>query len=712
MLARVTTGSGLRGALQYDLSAAKNGEPRGQWVAGSMIGTSREMARQAAAFRALRPDCRKAILRVSLSAAPQDGFLTEKKWSEVATDFLTEMGIDPQQHAWVAIRHPDLNKFGQPHDHIHLSVVRVSAAAQLWNQEFSAKRAIKATEILEEKHRLEAHAREPPDRRRPQKNEQEMKNRKGNIQMPREKITNAIDAVLAKHPEGLEFEAFKNEMDKRGVNLRAAVTQTGRLQGFSFEAEGIAFPGSKLGSDYGLSGLLQRGVRPPRDDAKLKPDTKAPKPVAADNVINPRSTQTARAAQQPQASQIVAAAKKKEQQAEDQEEMADDGPSPKTIAARQYRDQQHRRRMQLAQDKVTSSKFAKSLGLFAEAISHFTIEMICRFLEWLRDWLLQKLGVSVTQRVTSSPNGRRRVELQPDTDKIIEVEAKLIEPQPAPLSLDYRLGQAAEFVEQATRAANEKNFENLPGLGSEGRAELIAELQKPVPLEPVAEFPYMLVKKLNELEKCLVDHRRAAAAATAEIEKANTSASWAEMEEIRGELDELQIGNDAWLNDHPFQAKLGAFGPNADAIKKKKEELRTMRLKDEADSGKRKAEAAPKIKALETEEKATAAAVTAAKSEFFESAAQSRAFDDDPRLGQLPIEVPKRVQTLVQSVTTRMSGMGEPDIRSQIKSVREALGEWDEAAKTPLPSAPKSLQKDEQKEKQEQGPEDGFEVPR
>ena len=79
MLAKVTSGSGLRGSLAYDLSLAKNGEPRGQWVAGSLIGSAREMARQASAFRALRPDCRKAILRVSLSADPQDGFLSEKK---------------------------------------------------------------------------------------------------------------------------------------------------------------------------------------------------------------------------------------------------------------------------------------------------------------------------------------------------------------------------------------------------------------------------------------------------------------------------------------------------------------------------------------------------------------------------------------------------------------------------------------------------------
>ena len=712
MILKIVIGRGARGLLNYIAQLSKSpahhpqltqkrGEPKPSApptfsnFAGS---TPRQIAAEFSALRLLKPGLNKAVGHLIISPGPNDRALTRGEWQAALQIALQGHGASGAPHAaWL---HSDTDN---PHLHVFFS--RILPTGQVVSDSQSYQKNCAAAREIEKELQMETLNSTPapdvPGDRQAAANALKRDERLGLKPLNQAEIR----AALAEARDLTEFES-----KLKALGVEAEFSRRGQNQ------EVFGWKLRRIGdSTWAKASTLAKDLSWPNIQHRFQ-DAPAPKPLPADEFINAQPAQPAQAAQQLQASQIAATAKKKEQRQADAQEMADasgttvdGGPSPKTLADRRFREVQHQRRMQAQRDKVTSSSFAKSLGLFAEAISHFTLEMICRFLEWLRNWLLQKLGLTTTQRVTSSPNGRQRVELAPDTERIIEAETRVIEPQPEPLTLDYRLQQAAKFVEQATRAVEEKNFENLPGLGSEGRTELVAELQKPVQREPVVEFPYMVVEKLNELEKCLVHHRRAAAAATAEIEKTNTSSGWAEMEELRGELDELQIGNDAWLNDHPFQAKLGANGPNADAIKKKKEELRKMRLKDEADLAKRKAEAAPKIKALEAEEKATAAAVTTAKSAFYQSAAQSRAFDDDPRLGQLPVEVPKRVQTLVQSITTRMSGMGQPDIRSQIKSVREALGEWDEAAKTPLPRAHKPLLKEEHEERPD---DDQFEVPR
>jgi hypothetical protein len=247
---KVTTGAGLRGALSYDL-LGRAGEPRGEWIGGTLIGSPREMSRQAAAFRALRPDCRKAIWRCSLSLPPRDGRVSAARWETLIKDFMTEMGI-PLEAAWTAVRHAD-----RDHDHVHFTLLRTLPDSTLWNQEHSARRAIKACQVLEERHQLSQHSRDPPARARITTVEREINNRTGKG-MSRKIIQDAVDRAIKNHP-GLSFQELQQQLAAEGIQAEAYAPK-GRWAGVTYTHAGIKWAGSKLGTDYSPAGLTKRGL--------------------------------------------------------------------------------------------------------------------------------------------------------------------------------------------------------------------------------------------------------------------------------------------------------------------------------------------------------------------------------------------------------------------------------------------------------------------
>lgn len=94
----------------------------------------------------------------------------------------------------------------------------------------------------------------------------------------KETIQNKVDAFFKSETE-LTFENLQQKLLEKGVEIRDAKTQKGRLQGFSYfdQKSGVAIPGSKLGSDYSL-GLLARGLKynQKEEHAEVKPDAKIP----------------------------------------------------------------------------------------------------------------------------------------------------------------------------------------------------------------------------------------------------------------------------------------------------------------------------------------------------------------------------------------------------------------------------------------------------
>jgi hypothetical protein len=271
MIAKISVGKGLRGALNYDFSHSKDGQPRARLVAGSLNGTPRQMAEQAAPFRALRPEIKNPIWRCSLSLPPAERQISDSDWQKIAQNFLEEMGADPTKFAWCAIRHDD-----RDHDHIHISLVRIQSDGQLFDRARDVPRAIAATKKLEQKHQLLTHPRPGDDRPRSTDSPTQPNQTKGKKMSVIQKIQTAVDQILIDHPK-IDFAELKDELKKRGIVIEAARTKSGKLQGVRYQInsdDGKSSPpisGSAIGRDYSL-GLAERGVDFDQSADELPPE--------------------------------------------------------------------------------------------------------------------------------------------------------------------------------------------------------------------------------------------------------------------------------------------------------------------------------------------------------------------------------------------------------------------------------------------------------
>lgn len=90
MIAKAIKGKGFRGALEYELS-----KEEGRVIDTNMEGVGpREQAREFGAIRKLRPNWSRAVLHVSLSAAPGE-MLTDDQWREIGQRYLHGLDWTP-----------------------------------------------------------------------------------------------------------------------------------------------------------------------------------------------------------------------------------------------------------------------------------------------------------------------------------------------------------------------------------------------------------------------------------------------------------------------------------------------------------------------------------------------------------------------------------------------------------------------------------------
>jgi hypothetical protein len=256
MKAKVTRGGGFKGALNYafDQGKAAAGDKHAERVGGNMSGLDpQELSAEFAVVRQLRPDIEKPVWHCSLSL-PAGERLDSERWAAVAEDFMKRMELDPEKHPYVAVRHGDTK-----HDHIHIIASRVGLDGQVWHGKWEARRAIEATQELEKAYGLkltpglgEAKA----ERKASTTDEIGMAGRRGE-QTPRQRLQQTIDEAVKDAPNAAEF---AQRLEAAGVTVRANVASTGRMNGFSFEVDGLAYKGADLGAAYKWKALQDRGV--------------------------------------------------------------------------------------------------------------------------------------------------------------------------------------------------------------------------------------------------------------------------------------------------------------------------------------------------------------------------------------------------------------------------------------------------------------------
>ena len=246
MIAKSVKGKGFRGALEYDLT-----KEQGRILDTNMAGsTPRELAAEFGEIRKLRPTLGKAVLHVSLSAAPGEK-LTDSQWREIGSRYLVGMGLDANQY--VMTRHTDTE-----HEHIHIVANRIRYDGSVTSDSHDWRRQEGVMREIERDFGLQAVApsREAM-RHAPTKGEIERMVRTGEAST-RSRLQQLADAVI----EGCRsFTEYQARLEAVGVELVPVVQLGGaKLSGLSYRLDGVTMKGSDLGRGYSPAGLAKRGV--------------------------------------------------------------------------------------------------------------------------------------------------------------------------------------------------------------------------------------------------------------------------------------------------------------------------------------------------------------------------------------------------------------------------------------------------------------------
>lgn len=246
MIAKMVKGRGFRGVLEYGLTKEK-----GRVIDSNMAGQNpRALAAEFGAIRKLRPHLGKAVMHVSLSAAPGEK-LTDEQWREIGQRYLRGMGFKDNQ--FVITRHTDTE-----HEHIHILANRITHAGKVVSDGQDYQRQETILREIERDYGLQRVAPSiEAERKAPTKGEIEAHARTGQPST-RQQLQQLCDAAAK---DCGSFTEYQERLEAAGVEL-APVAQLGgaKLSGLSYRLDGVTMKGSDLGKGYTAAGIQKRGI--------------------------------------------------------------------------------------------------------------------------------------------------------------------------------------------------------------------------------------------------------------------------------------------------------------------------------------------------------------------------------------------------------------------------------------------------------------------
>ena len=247
---KIKRGKQFAGVVLYSLKSGSHHKITPYIIGGNMTGsTAAELISEFEGTRLLRPGVAKPVWHNSLRL-PKGETLSVRQWAAFADDYMTRMGFT-ETHLRCYIMHDDSD--GQ---HIHIIANRINMiGGTLYlgkNENLISTRIISE---LEKVHKLTqttpANSGHRQEKRKPSRNELMMAERT-TTPCPRSTLQSLIDNALTGRPDLLTFITM---LEKEGVNCKPNIASTGKMNGFSFQYQGIAFKASQLGKKYGWSSL-------------------------------------------------------------------------------------------------------------------------------------------------------------------------------------------------------------------------------------------------------------------------------------------------------------------------------------------------------------------------------------------------------------------------------------------------------------------------
>jgi len=268
VIAKLSKGRGFRGALEYDLR-----ESKGYLLHTNLSGRdAREMSAEFGQVRALRPNLKRAVVHVSISAALGES-LSDDQWQQVGLRYIEAMGFSNSQ--FVITRHHDTE-----HQHIHVLANRIAMDGEVVSEANDYRRQEALMRELEQQFRLQpVHNSSDAPRKSPRKGEIEHSLRTSEAST-RLQLQEIVDLAT----QGCTtFAELAERLNAAGVQLIPVTQKSGeKLAGLSFRLNDVVLKGSDLGKGYTPAGLQKRGIgySKDRDLRALSPPLPSPSPAA------------------------------------------------------------------------------------------------------------------------------------------------------------------------------------------------------------------------------------------------------------------------------------------------------------------------------------------------------------------------------------------------------------------------------------------------
>ncbi|AFI89749.1 relaxase/mobilization nuclease domain-containing protein [Pectobacterium parmentieri] len=292
---KIRRGKAFAGVVLYALKPGSHHQCTPYVIGGNMLGDiAGDLIAEFNTTKTLRPDVVKPVWHNSLRL-PKSEALTDAQWSEIADDYMSRMGFS-ETHLRCYVLHDD--EAGQ---HIHIIASRIDLTnGTLYlgkNENLISTRIIQQLECdysltrtkgpelvaspspspspspaspfppsLSRKSLPQKQMGATPKPKKLSRNEAMMEKYKGEPS-PKSVIQKALEVLLAGKPSTTEFVA---QLVARNITVVPNIASTGKMNGFSFEYQGIAFKASQLGKGYSWSTLQDKlDYQPERDNAFL-----------------------------------------------------------------------------------------------------------------------------------------------------------------------------------------------------------------------------------------------------------------------------------------------------------------------------------------------------------------------------------------------------------------------------------------------------------
>ena len=249
LIAKITHGSNPGQILRYAMQAGHQPEI----IGGNLTGTTPvEMTAEINHSLALQPQARgKLVWHSSLSFGETN--LNNNQIADIAIDYLSAMGFDPERTQYTLIRHNDTE-----HHHAHLIASRVYLDGDIrLVPDWEFKASCKLCRTLEAKHGLAIDT--SPERlvKARTKNEREYTARTGDPSI-RQQIRQLVHTA-ATTARGSTLSDYIDALHHQGIEIKANISpSTARVNGISYSLNGNPMKGSDIGKAYSWQGIQRQ----------------------------------------------------------------------------------------------------------------------------------------------------------------------------------------------------------------------------------------------------------------------------------------------------------------------------------------------------------------------------------------------------------------------------------------------------------------------